>query len=107
MKGKNHTITDSKQQMLYHMFFSSPQYTEPDIVVIYRNTSEMSLNDGDDTNTKISYQNITSSKDTILVLMDKTEYFNVNKCQIIWIAIWYLKVIKVSTKAKILPTIPE
>ena len=78
MKGKNHTITDSKQQMLYHMFFSSPQYTEPDIVVIYRNTSEMSLNDGDDTNTKISYQNITSSKDTILVLMDKTEYLNVN-----------------------------
>ena len=48
MKGKNHTITDSKQQMLYHMFFSSSQYTEPDIVVIYRNTSEMSLNDGDE-----------------------------------------------------------
>ena len=53
--GKNHTVTYSIQQMLYHMFFSSPQYTEPDIIVIYGNTFEMSISNND-INTKISYQ---------------------------------------------------
>ena len=38
------------------------------------NKQPQSLNDEDDTNTKISYQKMTSSKDTILVMMDKMEY---------------------------------
>ena len=67
---KQRAITYSVHQMLYHMFFSSAEYTEPDVVVIYGNTNEMPSNGDGEIHSKISYRNITNSKDTVLVLMD-------------------------------------
>ena len=73
---KNRIITYSVQQMLYHMYFSSAEYTDPDIVVIYGINDEMpgSSSDEDDAiHSEISYSNMTSSPDTVLVLMDETK----------------------------------
>ena len=56
------------------MFFSSPDYTEPDVVVVYGNTHTMSTGSGDATiHSEISYRNMTFSQDTVLVLMDVTK----------------------------------
>ena len=63
-------ITYSVHHMLYHMFFSSPEYTEPDVVVVYGNSNEMPSSGDNDIHSKISYSNMTNSKDTVLVLMD-------------------------------------
>lgn len=63
-------VTYSLHHMLYHMFFSSPEYTEPDVVVVYGITNEMPSNGDADFHSKISYRNMTNSKDTVLVLMD-------------------------------------
>ena len=60
-------------QMPYHMFFSLPEYTEPDVVVIYGNDFEMSSTDDDCIHRDISYRNMTHSCDTVLVLMDTTK----------------------------------
>ena len=68
---KNRVITYSVHQKLYHMFFSSEEYTEPDVVAVYGNTEEMSTDGDDDINSKISYKNMTYSKNTVLVLMDE------------------------------------
>ena len=59
--------------MLYHMYFSSQDYTEPDVAVVYGNTQEMSSGKEDDIHSEISYSNMTSSRDTVLVLMDVTK----------------------------------
>ena len=73
-EAKNRVITYSVQQMLYHMFFSSPQYTEPDVVVVYGNTHEMlPSRNSEDIHSTISYRNMTYSRDSILVLTDETE----------------------------------
>ncbi|CAL4120937.1 unnamed protein product [Meganyctiphanes norvegica] len=73
LEVKNHGITCSVKQMYYHMYFSSADYTDPDVVVVYDNTSEMSASEEDDIHSKMSYRNMTLSKNTILVLMDATK----------------------------------
>ena len=55
------------------MLFSSPEYTEPDVVVIYGNEHEMSTSGKDVIHSEISYRNMTHSRDTVLVLMDATK----------------------------------
>ena len=67
---KGRVINYSVHQMPYHMFFSSPEYTDPDVVVIYGNEHEMSSAADDCINREISYRNMTHSLDTVLVLMD-------------------------------------
>ena len=68
---KNRVITYSVHKMLYHMYFSSPEYTEPDVVVVYGNSKEMSLADDDaDIHSKLSYSNMTYCSESVLVLMD-------------------------------------
>ncbi|CAL4147541.1 unnamed protein product [Meganyctiphanes norvegica] len=74
---KHKSIDYSIKQMHYHMYFSSEEYIEPDIVVVYGNTYEMSpsLSSGhqsDDIHSEISYRNMLHSYDTILILMDQT-----------------------------------
>ena len=54
------------------MFFSSQEYTEPDVIIVFDNSYEM-LEDVNDVNSAISYSNMTYSKDTVLVLMDATQ----------------------------------
>ena len=71
-EAKNRVITYSVQQMQYHMFFSSPEYTTPDVVVVYGNTQEMAAGIDGDINSEISYRNMTYNQDTMLVLMDET-----------------------------------
>ena len=72
-EAENRVITYSVQQMQYHMFFSSQEYTEPDAVVIYGNAQEMSLTEADDINSILSYRNMTHSRDTVLVLTDASK----------------------------------
>lgn len=55
------------------MFFSSPEYTDPDVVVVYGNEREMSLTEDDCIHRDISYRNMTHSRDTVLVVMDATK----------------------------------
>lgn len=59
------------KHMLYHMFFSSEDYNEPDAILIYDNM--MLVNGADDIHNEISYRNMTSSKKTVLVLLDTKE----------------------------------
>jgi len=70
---KDHLITYSLQQMVYHMYFSSPQYTDPDVVIVYGNTQEMLAGSNYNVNSKISYRNMTYNSDTILILTDDTK----------------------------------
>ena len=72
-EDKNRLITYSVHQMLYHMFFSSPDYTEPDVVIVYGNTDEMFRYGESNIHREISYRNMTYSRDTVLVLTDATE----------------------------------
>ena len=70
----NRSVSYSFQHMLYHMYFSSPGYIVPDVVVVYSNTEAMSINDEDASiHTEISYRNMTNTHTTVLVLTDKTE----------------------------------
>ena len=55
------------------MFFSSEEYTEPDVVVVYGNAYEMSPSENENVHSEISYRNMTYSRDTVLVLMDETK----------------------------------
>ena len=59
--------------MPYHMFFSSPEHTEPDIVVVYGTSYEMSSAHKDCIHREISYSNMIYNQDTVLVLMDATK----------------------------------
>ena len=54
------------------MYFSSDEFIDPDVVVVYGNTLEMSSSEVDDIHTEISYRNMTYSQNTVLVLMDAT-----------------------------------
>ena len=74
-KTANQNITYSFQHSLYHMFFSSLDYIEPDIVVVFDNSKEMLLSSQDhgDIHSEISYRNMTYSHNTVLILMDTTE----------------------------------
>ena len=75
-KAKERVITYSvRQQSQYHMFFSSEEYTEPDVVVVYGNADEMISSPSEEQalHSEISYRNMTYSRDTVLVLMDKTK----------------------------------
>ena len=67
---RQRVITYSIHHMMYHMYFSSPEYTDPDVVVIFGNTNEMSSSGDGDIHSKISYRNMTYSTDTVLVIMD-------------------------------------
>ena len=56
------------------MFFSSSEYTEPDIVVVYDNKQEMSSGSKEPAiHSDISYRNMIYSRDTLLFLMDVTK----------------------------------
>ena len=74
-KTANQNITYSFQHMLYHMFFSSLDYTEPDVVVVFDNSKEMLLSSQGhgDIHSEISYRNMIYSRNTVLILMDATE----------------------------------
>ena len=74
-KTANQNITYCFQHSLYHMFFSSLDYIEPDIVVVFDNSKEMLLSSQDhgDIHSEISYRNMTYSHNTVLILMDTTE----------------------------------
>ena len=72
-KAKNRVITYSVHQMQYHMYFSSQEYTEPDVVVVFGNKQEMTAKTEDDINNEISYRNMTYNPDTVLVLTDTTK----------------------------------
>ena len=70
---KNRYISYFVQQKLYHMFFSSTDYTDPDVIVVYGNNQEMSMSSKEEAvHSKISYGNMTYSKNIVLVLMDST-----------------------------------
>ena len=71
-KNKGHIITYSIQQMPYHMYFSSPEYTEPDVVGIFGNSKEMLSTKNDDIHSDISYRNMTYNPNTVLFLTDAT-----------------------------------
>ena len=75
---KERVITYSvRQQSEYHMFFSSEEYTEPDVVVVYGNAYEMNSSPSEEelenVHSEISYRNMTYSRDTVLVLMDESK----------------------------------
>ena len=72
---ENRIVTYSFQPMLYHMFFSSPEYTEPDIVVAFDNNQEMMSSGSKESaiHTHISYRNMIYNLDTLLFLMDTTK----------------------------------
>ena len=75
-RAKKRVLTYSIRQMLYQMFFSSAQFTEPDVVVVYGNMAEMSgssSREEDVLHSQISYSNMTYSQDTVLVLTDVTQ----------------------------------
>ena len=69
---KNRIVNYSVHQMKYHMFFSSLEYTEPDVVVVYDCTYEMSANAENAFHSELSYRNMTYSRNTTVVLMDTT-----------------------------------
>lgn len=71
-KDKYRNLTSSFQKMQYHMFFSSLEYTEPDVVVVYGNKHEMLEHTENNIHSEMSYRNMTHSQSTILVLMDAT-----------------------------------
>ena len=54
------------------MYFSSPEYTEPDVVGIFGNSKEMLSTKNDDIHSDISYRNMTYSPNTVLFLTDAT-----------------------------------
>ena len=68
--NKDRVITYSVHKMLYHMYFSSPDYTEPDVVVVYGNSQEMSLSEDNNIHSELSYYNMTHFPETVLVLTD-------------------------------------
>ena len=67
---KKRVITYSVHKMLYHMYFSSLEYSKPDVVVVYGNSQEMSLSEDSDIHSNLSYSNMTHSPVTVLVLTD-------------------------------------
>ena len=52
------------------MFYSSPEYTDPDVVVVYGNNQEMAIAEKGKIHSEISYRNMTYNQGTILVLTD-------------------------------------
>ena len=54
------------------MYFSSEEYTEPDVVYICGNSEEMLSMDEDDIHSDMSYRNMTYNPSTVLVLVDET-----------------------------------
>ena len=70
---RNRVITYSVQQMMYHLYYSSTEYTEPDVVVVFGNSCEMTTSKENNIHSEISYRNMTYSKDTVLVLTDVTK----------------------------------
>ena len=55
------------------MYFSSQEYTEPDVVCICGNSVEMLSMDEDDIHSDMSYRNMTYNPSTVLVLVDQTK----------------------------------
>lgn len=68
----NRIVTYAIKHMLYHMFYSTDEFIEPDAVVILDNADTM-LRSEDELHREISYRNITSKARTALVLVDRTE----------------------------------
>jgi len=69
-KFKNRVITYSIQRRQYHLFYCQPEYTEPDVVVVYGNTQEMSTTEKNDVSSEMSYCDMIHNQYTILVLTD-------------------------------------
>lgn len=70
-KTKGRIIKYSIHRNYYHMFFSSDEYTEPDVVAVFGNlTSDVMYTEEEKEHPKISYRNMTYSKDTLLILTD-------------------------------------
>lgn len=70
--GSNRVITYALKHMLYHMYYSSDEYIEPDAVVILDNYDTM-LRKEDELHRDISYRNITSKARTALILVDRID----------------------------------
>jgi len=66
-------VTYSLQQMKYNMFFSSKEYSKPNVVAVYGNNQEMSASEQESIQSQISYRNMTHSRDSLVVLMDATK----------------------------------
>ncbi|CAL4246252.1 unnamed protein product [Meganyctiphanes norvegica] len=73
LKIKNRVVTLSVQKGYYHMYFSSPDYADPDIVVVYNTCQEMPASEKGEVHSEISYRNMTHSHDILLVLLDTSE----------------------------------
>lgn len=70
----NKFISYSIHTMMYHEFFSSPQFVEPDVLVIFGNKQEMLENDDEYTHHSLkSYGSMTDNDNTLLILTDSTE----------------------------------
>lgn len=70
--GGGRIVTYSIRYTLYHMYFASDEYEEPDAVVILDNESTM-LREEDTFHSEISYRNMTSQSKTVVVLVDTTD----------------------------------
>lgn len=69
---KKRWVTFSIKQMQYHMFFSSEEYTVPDIVYVIGASIEMPGTEKESLHSEISYSNMTYNRDTLLILSDAT-----------------------------------
>lgn len=75
-KINNHLITSTVHQKPYHMFFSSPDYSEPDVVLVYGITGFCK-----DIHSEISLCNMTYSENSVLIVTDSTEDLLAQGCQ--------------------------
>jgi len=73
--ARNRIITYSVISMHYHMYFSSENYIEPDIVAIYDVKHEMmdNLDEDSDSNCFDSINSMTYDRETLLVLVDSSK----------------------------------
>jgi len=70
-KAKERIINYTVFRNHYHMFFSSDEYTEPDVVAVFGNVSpNIMYTEEELENPMISYRNMTYSNETLLILTD-------------------------------------
>ncbi|CAL4157701.1 unnamed protein product [Meganyctiphanes norvegica] len=70
-KSKGRIINYSVHRNHYHMFFSSDEYTEPDVVAVFGHISPAIMYTEDELeHPMMSYRNMTYSNDTLLILTD-------------------------------------
>ncbi|CAL4068105.1 unnamed protein product [Meganyctiphanes norvegica] len=68
-KLRDRVITYNIHPEHYHMYFSSMEYSEPDVIAVFNN-KEMSQNEDDNVHAITSYRNMTYDEDTLIILTD-------------------------------------